>query len=501
MPFKSAHQVLERRSGTAQSGQLQHALVHSKHSISYRSFPRQCQHLTPRAVLIPEVASIASTLQSVVDAVTNVAPAQLQPAVQVIGGDVASVVALTPTLPGVARLTALYYLLLSSPNPFWGMLDYYLLNPINEATKLKLKAKDFVLRDKLGGGNFGVTYEAIKIKDGERVTARGELTPEQKQRRVVLKRVNLDKAGVRQDFLKGGTMAKGAAETGKVESYMCAKIRRNPLVQRSCAEYRGYFVADEAVGNISKGTQWLVWRFESDSTLADALDGAFGRFPECLERLLFKNVNEDTPQDKREVAVIKAVLRQIAVGLKRLHSLGIVHRDIKPENLLITVDGSIKIIDFGASVDMCTGVNFNPLYGMLDPRYSPPEELVMPQSFPRAPPPILASFFSPFAWVYGRPDLFDSYSCGILLMQLAVPQLRSSASIRNFNNQLRSCDYNIEQWRMYQGKNMDFTLLDRNRGAGWDLVCKLLRKRNQLNRGRLTVDQMLRHRFFRPELF
>lgn len=86
-------------------------------------------------------------------------------------------------------------------------------------------------------------------------------------------------------------------------------------------------------------------------------------------------------------------------------------------------------------------------------------------------------------------------------MQLAVPQLRSSASIRNFNNQLRSCDYNIEQWRMYQGKNMDFTLLDRNRGAGWDLVCKLLRKRNQLNRGRLTVDQMLRHRFFRPELF
>lgn len=38
------------------------------------------------------------------------------------------------------------------------------------------------------------------------------------------------------------------------------------------------------------------------------------------------------------------------------------------------------MIDFGASVDMCTGINFNPLYGMLDPRYSPPEELVMPQS-------------------------------------------------------------------------------------------------------------------------
>ena len=41
-------------------------------------------------------------------------------------------------------------------------------------------------------------------------------------------------------------------------------------------------------------------------------------------------------------------------------------------------DNQIKIIDFGASCDMSTGINFNPLYGMLDPRYSPPEELVMP---------------------------------------------------------------------------------------------------------------------------
>lgn len=42
---------------------------------------------------------------------------------------------------------------------------------------------------------------------------------------------------------------------------------------------------------------------------------------------------------------------------------------MKPENILITAAGDVKIIDFGAAVDMCTGINFNPLYGMLDPRY------------------------------------------------------------------------------------------------------------------------------------
>ena len=41
------------------------------------------------------------------------------------------------------------------------------------------------------------------------------------------------------------------------------------------------------------------------------------------------------------------VIKQVATGLNRMHTLGLVHMDIKPENILITEQGVLKIGDLG----------------------------------------------------------------------------------------------------------------------------------------------------------
>ena len=51
---------------------------------------------------------------------------------------------------------------------------------------------------------------------------------------------------------------------------MCQKIMRSPFARGGIAKYWAPFVADATDRGFTRDTQWLIWKYESDTTLAEA---------------------------------------------------------------------------------------------------------------------------------------------------------------------------------------------------------------------------------------
>jgi len=80
----------------------------------------------------------------------------------------------------------------------------------------------------------------------------------------------------------------------------------------------------------------------------------------------------DTPL---ELAFVADVIAQIAAALDYAHEHGVVHRDVKPANVILTVDGKVKITDFGiARIDSSNLTQEGQLLGT--PNYMAPEQVM-----------------------------------------------------------------------------------------------------------------------------
>ncbi|NUN09373.1 MAG: protein kinase [Ignavibacteriaceae bacterium] len=63
---------------------------------------------------------------------------------------------------------------------------------------------------------------------------------------------------------------------------------------------------------------------------------------ETLEKIIFR---------KKRLEVVEAlnIIKQVLAGVGYAHSKGFIHRDIKPSNIIISREGTVKIMDFGIS--------------------------------------------------------------------------------------------------------------------------------------------------------
>jgi hypothetical protein len=123
---------------------------------------------------------------------------------------------------------------------------------------------------------------------------------------------------------------------------------------------------------------WIAMPFIEGRTLKQELEALGGVMPPARARL---------------------IARGIALGLAALHEAQIIHRDIKPANVLITVDGTVKLLDFGLARFLDYSTLTEPGMFMGTPAYASPEQL------------------------RGEPDLAtDLYALGVVLYELLAGQ-------------------------------------------------------------------------------
>ena len=116
-------------------------------------------------------------------------------------------------------------------------------------------------------------------------------------------------------------------------------------------------------------------------------------------------INEYCQDHKASIETRLRLFRSVCQAVQFSHGHTIIHRDLKPSNILVTTDGSIKLLDFGIAKQMENldewGERTRTGFGFMTPAYAAPEQLCNEST-----------------GIYT-----DVYSLGVVLYQLLVETL------------------------------------------------------------------------------
>lgn len=80
-----------------------------------------------------------------------------------------------------------------------------------------------------------------------------------------------------------------------------------------------------------------------------------------------------TRKGKLSIREATSIAIQVSLGLEAAHNSGIIHRDVKPQNIIISIDGKVKLSDFG--IARATSSNTISTNMMGSVHYSSPEQV------------------------------------------------------------------------------------------------------------------------------
>jgi serine/threonine protein kinase len=136
---------------------------------------------------------------------------------------------------------------------------------------------------------------------------------------------------------------------------------------------------------------------------------------------------------------------QILMGLKYIHSMGILYRDLKPENVLLDKNGNIKLADFGISKS-----------------FQANEKLSARKSFTLIG---TAQYMPPESFIQGRgyDESFDIWSLGCCLYEIVVgePPFRA-AELGSMQTILQQNDVVMKSYFSNEFKSLLYDLLNKD---------------------------------------
>eukprot|EP00276_Gloeochaete_wittrockiana_P010038 CAMPEP_0184667022 /NCGR_PEP_ID=MMETSP0308-20130426/65071_1 /TAXON_ID=38269 /ORGANISM="Gloeochaete witrockiana, Strain SAG 46.84" /LENGTH=422 /DNA_ID=CAMNT_0027111971 /DNA_START=20 /DNA_END=1284 /DNA_ORIENTATION=+ len=236
-------------------------------------------------------------------------------------------------------------------------------------------------------------------------------------------------------------------QQGDVELYANTKLMH--MTGDHIAPFLGYYKTEKDF--------WLIWKYEGDNTV-DCVFQKKDWLP-ALEMSLWGRTYGHLEEAQRKSHAMKETMTQVFKGLYAVHSNNIVHRDIKPANLIITDSRLIKVIDFGCAVDLGTNVGYIPKEAPGTREYLPPEWRIR----------------------LDHPTAFDMFAAGMIMLQIAFPNVRSTESLDRFRAELRSMGGDLDKWlqRKLRGETLEqykegLAALNFEDGAGWDLLRGLM---------------------------